>query len=44
MRRIKSAAENIKKMLSTSQSAAIELESICGGVDFFSKISRTKFE
>ena len=44
LRRLKTACERAKRNLSTSSSASIELESLYEGIDFFSNISRARFE
>ncbi len=44
MRRLKTACERAKKVLSTSNTASVELESFYEGIDFFSQITRARFE
>jgi heat shock protein 1/8 len=44
VRRLKTACERAKRTLSTSTNATIELESLFEGIDFFSTITRAKFE
>ena len=44
LRRLKTACEKAKRSLSSSSSATIELESLAEGIDFFSNISRARFE
>jgi len=44
VRRLKTACERAKRSLSTSNSATVELESLAEGIDFFSSISRARFE
>jgi L1 cell adhesion molecule like protein len=44
MRRLKTACEKAKRVLSSSSSASIELESLYEGIDFFSSITRARFE
>ena len=44
MRRLKTACERAKRTLSSGQSASIELDSLFDGIDFFTSISRAKFE
>ena len=44
MRRLKTSCEKAKRSLSSSNSATIELESIHEGIDFFSNISKARFE
>ncbi len=44
LRRLKTACERAKRNLSSSSSATIELESLCDGIDFFSSITRARFE
>jgi len=44
MRRLRTAAESAKRMLSTSTSASVEVDSFFEGVDFSSTITRAKFE
>jgi len=44
LRRLKTSCERAKRALSSSNSASIELESLYEGIDFFSSISRARFE
>ncbi len=44
MRRLKTACERAKRTLSSSNTASIELESIHEGIDFFSSITKARFE
>ena len=44
LRRLKTACEKAKRTLSNSNSATIELESLSEGIDFFTSISRARFE
>ena len=44
MRRLKTACERAKRTLSSGASASIELDSLYEGVDFFTNITRAKFE
>ena len=44
LRRLRSAAENAKRTLSSSSQATIEIASLYQGIDFCSKISRARFE
>lgn len=44
MRRLKTACERAKRSLSSSATASIELESLYEGVDFYSSITRARFE
>tara|TARA_B100000674_G_scaffold86293_1_gene59791 strand:+ start:209 stop:2110 length:1902 start_codon:yes stop_codon:yes gene_type:complete len=44
MRRLKTACERAKRTLSSSSSASIELESLYDGIDYFTNITRAKFE
>jgi L1 cell adhesion molecule like protein len=44
MKRLKSACERAKRMLSAAPSAEVELDSLADGVDFASTITRAKFE
>ena len=44
IRRLRTACERAKRVLSTSTEAAIELESLYEGIDFYSRISRARFE
>ena len=44
LRRLKTACERAKRNLSSSSSSTIELESLCEGIDFFSSITRARFE
>ena len=43
-RRLRTACEKAKRVLSSSSSASIEIDSLYDGIDFFSSISRAKFE
>ena len=43
-RRLRTACEKAKRTLSSSSTASIEIDSLFDGVDFFSSISRAKFE
>ena len=43
-RRLKTACERAKRTLSSSQTASIELDSLFEGNDFFTNITRAKFE
>lgn len=42
--RLKSAAEKAKRTLSTTSSATVEVEALFEGVDFYTTITRAKFE
>jgi L1 cell adhesion molecule like protein len=44
MRRLKSACENVKKNLSSSTQASIEIDSLHEGIDFTANITRARFE
>ena len=44
LRRLRTACERAKRTLSSSATASIELDSIMEGVDFYTSISRAKFE
>lgn len=44
LRRLRTAAERAKRTLSSSTEANIEVDSICDGTDFYTKVSRAKFE
>ena len=44
LRRLKTACERAKRTLSTSNTASIELESLGDGVDFFTSITKARFE
>ena len=44
VRRLKTACERAKRTLSSAQTASIELDSLYEGIDFFTNISRAKFE
>ena len=44
MRRLRTACEKAKRTLSSSTSASIEIDSLCEGIDFYTSISRAKFE
>lgn len=44
LRRLRTACERAKRTLSSSATASIELESIMEGIDFYTSISRAKFE
>ena len=44
LRRLKTACERAKRTLSTSSSASVELESLHGGIDFFTNVTRARFE
>jgi len=44
LRRLKTACERAKRTLSSSATATVELESIYEGVDFFTSITRARFE
>ena len=43
-RRLRTACEKAKRTLSSSTSASIEIDSLYEGIDFFSSISKAKFE
>ncbi|XP_067661197.1 heat shock 70 kDa protein 1-like [Haliotis asinina] len=44
MRRLRTACERAKRILSGSSEAGIEIDSLFEGVDFYSKITRARFE
>jgi len=44
MRRLRTACERAKRNLSSSANAAIEIDSLFEGVDFYSSITRARFE
>eukprot|EP00951_Prasinocladus_malaysianus_P040478 scaffold465916_cov38-Prasinocladus_malaysianus.AAC.1 len=44
MRRLRTACERAKRALSAAVTASIELDSLHKGIDFFTTISRAKFE
>ena len=44
LRRLRTACENLKKTLSSSTQASIEIDSLFEGIDFISSISRARFE
>tara|TARA_B100000900_G_scaffold299353_1_gene257935 strand:+ start:1035 stop:2948 length:1914 start_codon:yes stop_codon:yes gene_type:complete len=44
LRRLKTACERAKRTLSSSASASVELESLYEGIDFFTSISKARFE
>ena len=44
LRRLKTACERAKRTLSSSATASIELESLYEGIDFFTSISKARFE
>lgn len=44
LRRLRTACERAKRTLSSSNSASIEIDSLHEGVDFYSNITRAKFE
>ena len=44
MRRLKTACERAKRVLSSSAQANVEIDSLYDGVDFYSNITRAKFE
>lgn len=43
-RRLRTACERVKRTLSSSTTASLELDSIMEGVDFYTSITRAKFE
>ena len=43
-RRLRTACERAKRTLSSSTQAYIEIDGLCGGVDFMSQITRARFE
>ena len=44
MRRLKTACEKAKRTLSSSSTANVEIDSLFDGIDFFTSITRAKFE
>ena len=44
LRRLKTACERAKRSLSSSNTASLEIESISDGIDFFTSITRARFE
>lgn len=44
LRRLRTAAERAKRTLSSSTEANIEIDALCDGVDFYTKVSRARFE
>merc|ERR550537_206016 len=44
LRRLRTACERAKRILSSSHSASIEIDSFFEGVDFFTSLSRARFE
>ncbi|CAG9791659.1 unnamed protein product [Diatraea saccharalis] len=44
VRRLRTAAERAKRTLSSSTEASIEIDALYEGIDFFSRISRARFE
>lgn len=43
-RRLRTACERVKRILSSSTSSNIEIDALLDGIDFFSKITRARFE
>lgn len=44
VRRLRTACERIKRTLSSSANASIEIDALYDGVDFYSKLTRARFE
>ena len=44
MRRLRTACERAKRTLSSSAEASLEIDALHDGIDFYSKISRARFE
>lgn len=44
LRRLRTAAERAKRTLSSSTEATIEIDALYEGIDFFSRVSRARFE
>ena len=44
LRRLKTACERAKRTLSSSNTASVELESLYDGIDFFTSITKARFE
>jgi len=44
LRRLRTAAERAKRTLSSSSEAAIEIDALMEGIDFYTRVSRARFE
>jgi L1 cell adhesion molecule like protein len=44
LRRLRTACERAKRTLSSSTQASIEIDSLCDGIDFYTSITRARFE
>jgi heat shock protein 1/8 len=44
LRRLRTACERAKRTLSSSAQASIEIDSLCDGIDFYTNITRARFE
>ena len=44
MRRLRTACERLKRTLSSSAQASIEVDSLCEGIDFHTSLTRARFE
>jgi L1 cell adhesion molecule like protein len=44
LRRLRTACERAKRTLSSSTEASIEIDALCEGIDFYTKITRARFE
>jgi len=44
VRRLRTACERAKRTLSSSTQASIEIDSLCDGIDFYTSITRARFE
>jgi L1 cell adhesion molecule like protein len=44
LRRLRTACERAKRTLSTASEAQIEIDALCEGVDYYTKVTRAKFE
>ena len=44
LRRLRTACEKAKRTLSSGNTASLEIDSLCDGIDFFTSITRAKFE
>uniref|UniRef100_A0A8C5QHD2 Heat shock protein 70 n=1 Tax=Leptobrachium leishanense TaxID=445787 RepID=A0A8C5QHD2_9ANUR len=44
LRRLRTACERAKRTLSSSTQASIEIDSLCEGIDFYTSVTRARFE
>jgi L1 cell adhesion molecule like protein len=44
LRRLRTACERAKRTLSSTSSASVEVDALCDGVDFYTSITKAKFE